>query len=222
MSKEKFYITTPIFYPNGVPHIGHAYTALACDTIARFNRLDGKEVFFLTGTDEHGQKMQQTAQDMGITALELATQNAQVFKDLWEALDVSYDEFIRTTEERHHIASRAIWKLMEENGDIYLDKYSGWYSVRQEAYFEEKETSIGDDKVRREPLGSPVEWVEEESYFFRLSAYGDRLIEYFDQNPDFIGPKTKENEVRSFIKSGLRDISISRTSFDWGVKVPGN
>ncbi len=222
MSKEKFYITTPIFYPNGVPHIGHAYTALACDTIARFNRLDGKDVFFLTGTDEHGQKMQQTAQDMSITALELATKNAQVFKGLWEALDISYDEFIRTTEKRHHEASRAIWKLMEANGDIYLDKYCGWYSVRQEAYFEEKETSVGDDKIRREPLGSPVEWVEEESYFFRLSAYGDKLIEFFDQNPDFIGPKSKENEVRSFIKSGLRDISISRTSFDWGVKVPGN
>jgi len=222
MKKQSFYITTPIFYPNGVPHIGHAYTALACDTIARFHRLDGRDVFFLTGTDEHGQKMQQTARNQGITPLELATKNAEVFNDLWKVLDISYDDFIRTTEPRHHDASKAMWKLMEDNGDIYLDTYSGWYSVRQEAFFEEKETIVGDDKVRREPLGSPVEWVQEQSYFFRLSAYGDKLLDYFAKNPDFVGPSTRKNEVLSFIKSGLRDISISRTSFDWGVKVPND
>lgn len=222
MSKEKFYITTPIFYPNGVPHIGHAYTALASDTIARFHRLDGKDVFFLTGTDEHGLKMQQTAEKEGITALELATRNANVFRDLWSALNISFDDFIRTTEPRHHRASEAIWKRMEEKGDIYLDTYAGWYSVRQEAFFDEKEITLGDDGIRREPLGSPVEWVEEESYFFRLSAYGDKLLAHFDAHPDFIMPPERRNEVASFVKSGLKDISISRTTFDWGVKVPGN
>ena len=222
MSKEKFYITTPIFYPNGVPHIGHAYTALACDTIARFHRLEGKDVFFLTGTDEHGLKMQQTAEKEGITALELATRNAEVFRELWSALNISFDDFIRTTEPRHHRSSEEIWKRMADSGDIYLDKYSGWYSVRQEGYYDEKETTLGDDGIRREPLGSPVEWVEEESYFFRLSTYGDKLLAYYEANPDFIAPAERKNEVSSFIKSGLKDISISRTTFDWGVKVPGD
>ncbi len=222
MSKDSFYITTPIFYPNGVPHIGHAYTALACDAIARFHRLDGRDVFFLTGTDEHGLKMQQTAEKEGVTTLELATRNAQVFDELWSALDISYDDFIRTTEPRHHASSQEIWKRMAANGDIYLDTYSGWYSVTQEAYFEEKETELGDDGIRREPLGSEVKWVDEESYFFRLSAFGDRLLAYFDEHPDFIAPPERKNEVVSFIKSGLRDISISRTNFDWGVKVPGD
>lgn len=222
MSKDSFYITTPIFYPNGVPHIGHAYTALACDAIARFYRLDGRDVFFLTGTDEHGLKMQQTAEKEGITTLELATRNAKVFDELWSALDISYDDFIRTTEPRHHSASQEIWKRMAANGDIYLDTYSGWYSITQEAYFEEKETVLGDDDIRREPLGSEVKWVDEESYFFRLSAFGDRLLAYFDAHPDFIAPPERKNEVVSFIKSGLRDISISRTNFDWGVKVPGD
>lgn len=220
MNKPSFYITTPIFYPNGVPHIGHAYTALASDVIARFHRLDGKDVFFLTGTDEHGQKMQQTAEREGIAPIELAARNSQVFRDLWDALDISYDDYIRTTEPRHHRASEAIWERMAANGDIYLDTYSGWYSVRQEGFFDEKETTLGEDGVRREPLGSPVEWVEEESYFFRLSAYGDKLLAYYDTHPDFIAPAERRNEVRSFVKSGLRDLSISRTTFDWGVKVP--
>ena len=219
---QKFYITTPIYYPNGVPHIGHAYTALACDTIARFERLDGKDVMFLTGTDEHGLKMQQTAEKEGLSPLELATRNSQVFRDLWGALNVSNDDFIRTTEPRHHEACAEIWRRMEANGDIYLDKYAGWYSVRQEAFFDEKETTVGDDGVRREPLGSPVEWVEEESYFFRLSAYGEKLMAHYDANPDFIAPPERRNEVMSFVKSGLRDLSISRATFDWGVPVPGN
>ncbi|RDE08624.1 methionine--tRNA ligase [Pelagibacterium lacus] len=222
MSRPTFYITTPIFYPNGVPHIGHAYTAIASDTIARFHRLDGKDVFFLTGTDEHGQKMQQTAEKEGIAPLELATRNSQVFKDLWAALDISYDDYIRTTEPRHHAASQAIWQQMLARGDIYKDTYSGWYSVRQEAFFDEKETTLGEDGVRREPLGSPVEWVEEESYFFRLSAYGERLIAHYEANPGFIMPAERRNEVMSFVKSGLRDLSISRTTFDWGIPVPGD
>lgn len=221
-NSEKFYITTPIFYPNGEPHIGHAYTAVATDMLARFNRLDGKDVFFLTGTDEHGQKMQQTAQKEGITPLELADRNSAVFREMVGVLNCSNDDFIRTTEKRHEIACQALWERMAKNGDIYLDKYDGWYSVRQEAFFDEGETELGDDGVRREPLGSPVEWVEEESYFFKLSAYEDKLLEHFEKYPDFIGPDSRRNEILSFVKGGLRDLSISRTTFDWGVPVPGN
>ncbi|CAG0905750.1 unnamed protein product [Darwinula stevensoni] len=219
---EKFYITTPIFYPNGVPHIGHAYTAIATDVIARFHRLDGKDVFFLSGTDEHGQKMQQTAAKEAISPIELADRNSAVFKQMLEVLNCSNDDFIRTTEERHRISVQHLWRRMEQNGDIYLDKYGGWYSVRQEAYFDEGETTVGDDGIRREPLGSPVEWVEEESYYFRLSAYGDKLLELYENNPEFVAPVERRNEVASFVKSGLRDLSISRTTFDWGIKVPGN
>ena len=219
---DRYYITTPIFYPNGVPHIGHAYTAIATDVLARFNRLDGKRVMFLTGTDEHGQKMQQTAQKEGIAPIELADRNSAVFRKMVAALNCSNDDFIRTTEERHKKACQEIWRRMEANGDIYLDTYGGWYSVRQEAYFDESETQVGEDGVRREPLGSPVEWVEEESYFFRLSAYGGKLLAHYENNPDFIGPAERRNEVVSFVKGGLRDLSVSRTTFDWGVPVPGN
>ncbi len=222
MTQDTFYITTPIFYPNGVPHIGHAYTAIATDVLARFQRLDGKEVMFLTGTDEHGQKMQQTAEKEGITPLELADKNSAVFRHMVESLNCSNDDFIRTTEERHRLACQEIWKRMEANGDIYLDTYGGWYSVRQEAFFAEDETTVDDEGVRREPLGSPVEWVEEESYYFRLSSYGERLLSHYEENADFIGPDTRRNEVLSFVKGGLRDLSISRTTFDWGVPVPGN
>lgn len=219
---EKFFITTPIFYPNGVPHIGHAYTAIATDVLARFQRLDGKETFMLTGTDEHGQKMQRTAEERGITPIELADENAAVFKRMVETFGCSHREFIRTTEERHKLACQALWQKMEANGDIYLDTYGGWYSVRQEAYFEEGETTVDDDGVRREPLGSEVEWVEEESYYFKLSAYGDKLLDYYEKHADFIAPSERRNEVLSFVKGGLRDLSISRTTFDWGVPVPGN
>lgn len=222
MPPNAFYITTPIFYPNGVPHIGHAYNMVATDTIARFHRLDGKDVFHLTGTDEHGLKMQQTAQRESISTQALADRNSQVFRDLTAALNCAPDDFIRTTEPRHHRSVQAMWARLEAAGDIYVDKYAGWYSVRQEAYFDEAETGLGEDGVRREPLGSPVEWVEEESYFFRLSAYGDKLLAYYEANPDFIGPQERRNEVVSFVKSGLRDLSISRTTFDWGVKVPNN
>ncbi|WP_457936958.1 methionine--tRNA ligase [Mesorhizobium sp. 10J20-29] len=222
MSREKFYLTTPIFYPNGKPHIGHAYNVIACDALARFHRLDGKDVFFVSGTDEHGLKMQQTAEAEGVTPLELADRNSAIFRSMLEAVGASNDVFIRTTEKRHHAACQALWERMAASGDIYLDRYSGWYSVRQEAYFDEGETTLGEDGVRREPLGSPVEWNEEESYFFRLSAYQDRLLELYEKQPDFIGPQERRNEILSFVKSGLKDLSISRTTFKWGVPVPGN
>ncbi len=222
MQAPKFYITTPIFYPNGVPHIGHAYTAIATDVLARFQRLDGKDVFFLTGTDEHGQKMQQTAEKEGITPIELADRNSAVFRRMVETLGCSNDDFIRTTEQRHRISVQELWRRMDANGDIYLGKYGGWYSVRQEAYFDESETALGEDGVRREPLGSPVEWVEEESYYFRLSAYQDRLLAHYEAHPDFVGPDERRNEVASFVKGGLKDLSVSRTTFDWGVPVPGH
>lgn len=222
MTDDKFFITTPIFYPNGKPHIGHAYTVIATDALARFQRLDGKQVFFLSGTDEHGLKMQQTAEKEGVTPLDLADRNSAVFRSMVEAVGGSNDQFIRTTEERHKRACQALWERMAANGDIYLGKYGGWYSVRQEAYFDESETTVGDDGVRREPLGSPVEWTEEESYFFRLSAYQDRLIELYETNPGFVAPAERRNEVMSFVKSGLKDLSVSRSTFDWGVPVPGD
>ncbi|RTM08921.1 MAG: methionine--tRNA ligase [Bradyrhizobiaceae bacterium] len=217
-----FYITTAIAYPNGSPHIGHAYEAIATDVLARFARLDGKDVFFLTGTDEHGQKMVQTAAGEGMSAAALATRNAGRFKEMDERLNVSFDRFIRTTEEQHHRSSQEIWRRMEANGDIYADTYAGWYSVRDEAYYAEDETRLNDDGVRLGPQGTPVDWVEEKSYFFRLSQYQDKLLKQYADHPDFIGPDSRKNEVVSFVKGGLRDLSISRTTFDWGVKVPGD
>jgi methionyl-tRNA synthetase len=221
-AKNSFYITTAIAYPNGVPHIGHAYEAIATDALARFQRLDGKDVFFLTGTDEHGLKMIQTAEAEGLKPMEVATRNAQRFKEMDQRLNISFDRFIRTTEDQHHRSSQEIWKRMADNGDIYLDSYAGWYSVRDEAYYAEDETTLGEDNVRRGPQGTPVEWVEEKSYFFRLSAYQDRLLALYETHPEFIGPDSRKNEVVSFVKSGLRDLSVSRTTFDWGVKVPGD
>jgi methionyl-tRNA synthetase len=217
---KSFYITTAIAYPNGVPHIGHAYEAIATDALARFQRLDGKDVFFLTGTDEHGLKMVQTAELEKLPTMEVATRNAQRFKEMDERLNVSFDRFIRTTEEQHHRSSQEIWKRMADNGDIYLDSYAGWYSVRDEAYYAEDETVVGEDNVRRGPQGSPVEWVEEKSYFFKLSSYQSKLLDLYERQPNFIGPDSRKNEVISFVKSGLRDLSISRTTFDWGVRVP--
>ena len=220
--RPSFYITTPIFYPNGVPHIVHAYTALATDAIARFERLDGKGVFLLTGTDEHGLKMKQTAIAEGLTPQELADRNSQRFREMMTELNIAHDDFIRTTEPRHHRACEAIWRRMDAAGDIYLGKYSGWYSVRQEAYFDEKETTVDAEGVRREPLGSPVEWTEEETYFFRLSAYQEKLLAYYEKHPDFVLPPERRNEVASFVKGGLEDLSISRTTLDWGIRVPGS
>ena len=218
---EPFYITTAISYPNGRPHIGHAYELIASDAIARFKRLDGFDVFFLTGTDEHGQKMLQTAAKEGIGVKDLADRNAAVFRDMTKALNASNDDFIRTTEERHFKACEAIWKRMEAAGDIYLAKYSGWYSVRDEAYYAENETNVGSDNVRRGPTGTPVEWVEEESYFFKLSRFQEPLLKLYEEHPNFIGPDERRNEIISFVKSGLKDLSVSRTTFDWGIPVPG-
>jgi methionyl-tRNA synthetase len=222
MSRETFYITTAISYPNGSPHIGHAYELIATDAIARFNRHDGKDVLFLSGTDEHGIKMLQTARKEGISPRELADRNAKLFRDMGHLLNASYDDFIRTTEERHYKASQAIWQKMVEAGDIYKGGYAGWYSVRDEAYYQEEETELRPDNVRYGPQGTPVEWLEEESYFFRLSAYQDRLLKLYADNPGFIGPDERRNEVVSFVKSGLKDLSVSRTTFDWGIPVPGD
>ena len=219
---RKFYITTPIFYPNGVPHIGHAYTSIATDAIARFERLDGADVLHLTGTDEHGLKMKQTATKENVTPQQLADRNSAVFQSMEDVLQCAYDDFIRTTELRHHEACAQLWQRMEANGDIYLATYKGWYSVRQEAYFEEAETAVGTDGVRREPLGSPVDWTEEETYFFKLSAYQDKLLAHYKSNPDFILPTERRNEIVSFVEGGLKDLAISRGSLDWGIKVPGN
>jgi methionyl-tRNA synthetase len=219
---NSYYITTAIAYPNGVPHIGHAYEAIATDALARFARLDGKDVFFLTGTDEHGLKMIQTAQSEGMTPFDLATRNAGLFKEMDQRLNISFDRFIRTSEPAHHHSVQVIWNRMQQAGDIYVDNYSGWYSVRDEAYYAEEETVVGEDNVRRGPQGTPVDWVEEKSYFFKLSAYQDRLLALYNDQPDFIGPDSRRNEVVSFVKGGLRDLSISRTTFDWGVKVPND
>jgi methionyl-tRNA synthetase len=220
--KPRFYVTTAIAYPNGPPHIGHAYEAIATDAIARFMRLEGYDVLFLTGTDEHGMKMLQTATKEKLAPGELLERNVPRFKAMVERLDCSNDEFIRTTEERHHRASIGIWQRMEAAGDIYLDKYSGWYSVRDEAYYDADETRLNEDGERVGPQGTPVEWVEEESYFFRLSAYQERLLDLYARHPDYVLPKERLNEVVSFVRGGLQDLSISRTTFDWGIKVPGN
>jgi methionyl-tRNA synthetase len=220
--KPRYYVTTAISYPNAPPHIGHAYEVIATDAIARFKRLDGYDVFFLTGTDEHGSKIQQTATREGITARELVNRNVKQFRAMVERMNSSNDDFIRTTEERHHRSSQAIWERMQKNGDIYLDKYAGWYSVRDEAYYDESELKEGADGRKLSPQGTPVEWVEEESYFFRLSAYQDRLLDFYESHPEFIGPDTRANEVKSFVRGGLQDLSISRTTFDWGIPVPGD
>ena len=221
--KPRYYLTTAIAYPNGPPHIGHAYEAIATDAIARFMRLDGYDVFFLTGTDEHGMKMQQTAAKEGITPAELVARNVPRFQAMVERMGCSNDDFIRTTEERHHRSSQAIWQRMAANGDIYLSKYAGWYSVRDEAYYAADETHLNEHQVRiATKTGTPVEWVEEESYFFRLSAYQDKLLDLYQRVPDFVLPKERLNEVASFVSGGLKDLSLSRTTFSWGVPVPGD
>jgi methionyl-tRNA synthetase len=219
--KPRYYITTAISYPNGLPHIGHAYEVIATDVIARFMRLDGYDVFFLTGTDEHGMKIQQTAKKEGLTPQQLLERNVPRFRAMVERMNCSNDDFIRTTEPRHYAASIAIWERMKANGDIYLSKYAGWYSVRDEAYYAESETRLDDKGTRIGPNGTPVEWVEEESYFFKLSAYQDKLLKLFE-TPDYVLPKERLNEVASFVRGGLQDLSVSRTTFDWGVPVPGD
>lgn len=220
--KQKFYITTAISYPNGAPHIGHAYEVVASDAIARFKRIDGYDVFFMTGTDEHGLKIQQTADRSGTTPKAFVDEMAAKFKAMADRLDCSYDRFIRTTDADHLPSTQELWRLMQEKGDIYLSKYSGWYSVRDEAYYDESELTKQPDGSWRAPTGTPVEWIEEESYFFRLSAYQDRLLAHYQANPDFISPETRRNEITSFVRSGLQDLSISRTTFNWGLPVPGD
>ncbi len=220
--KPRFYITTAISYPNGPPHMGHAYEVIATDAIARFMRLDGYDVLFLTGVDEHGIKMLQTAGRAGITPRELTDRNVPLFRAMVERLNCSNDDFIRTTEERHYRASQAIWERMQAAGDIYLSKYTGWYSVRDEAYYDEDETRLDDKGTRVGPQGTPVEWVEEKTYFFKLSAYQDKLLALYRDVPDFVLPRERMNEVASFVRGGLKDLSISRTTFTWGVPVPGD
>jgi len=218
---QTYYITTPIYYVNDRPHIGHAYTTLACDAMARFKRLDGYNVHFLTGTDEHGQKVQKSAQDAGMDPQTFTDRVSQNFRDLARIMNFSNDDFIRTTEERHLRACQAIWQAIRANGDIYLDKYAGWYSVRDEAFYDEKELKeVGGRRIA--PSGAECEWVEEPSYFFRLSAWQDRLLAFYDAHPDFILPPSRRNEVVSFVRQGLHDLSVSRTTFAWGIPVPGD
>jgi methionyl-tRNA synthetase len=219
---DKFYITTAISYPNGPPHIGHAYEVIATDAIARFKRLDGHDVYFVTGTDEHGQKIQQTAARNGMTPRAFVDQMAPKFREMAERLSCSFDRFIRTTDPDHLPSTQELWRRMERRGDIYLSSYAGWYSVRDEAYYDESELRKATDGSWLAPTGTPVEWVEEESYFFRLSAYQDRLLEHYAAHPEFIGPDTRRNEIVSFVRGGLQDLSISRTTFDWGLPVPDN
>ena len=219
---EPFYVTTAIHYPNGKPHIGHAYEAIAADVIARFQRMMGREVRFQTGTDEHGLKIAQKAREMGMTPRALCDEMSSHFRVLFDKLDVSYDRFIRTTEPAHYRASQALWQAMERNGDLYLDRYEGWYSVRDEAFYDESELIAGEGAAKLSPQGTPVEWTVEESWFFRLSAYADRLLAHYQDNAEFLRPESRRNEVLRFVEGGLRDLSISRSSFDWGVPVPGS
>ncbi|MGO4296768.1 methionine--tRNA ligase [Glutamicibacter sp. MCAF14] len=221
--QKPFYITTAISYPNGTPHIGHAYEVVATDVMARFKRLDGFDVFFLTGTDEHGQKMMQTAENLGVTPAQLAQRNSDAFQAMNDELGTSYDRFIRTTDADHHAAAQELWRRMEANDDIYLDKYAGWYSVRDEAFYTEDQTEVREDGIRYAvETDTEVTWTEEESYFFRLSKYQDKLLEYYRNNPEFGAPRSRFNEVVRFVEGGLMDLSISRTTFDWGIPVPGN
>jgi methionyl-tRNA synthetase len=221
MTQTPYLITTAIPYANGAPHIGHAYERIATDVMARFQRLEGREVLFVTGMDEHGQKMQQTAARENLTPQGLADRTAQQFEAMGEMLNARADDIVRTTSERHKAAVTAIWKRMEEKGDIYLSKYSGWYSVRDEAYYNEDETEERDGRRFSIKTSTLVEWVEEESYFFKLSAYAQPLLDHYKKNPDFIVPEQYRNEIVSFVERELRDLSVSRTTFDWGIPVPG-
>lgn len=217
---KRFYITTPIYYVNGAPHIGHAYTSIAADVMARFKRLDGYDVFFLTGTDEHGQKVEKAARDAGLDPQAFTNQVSADFKDMADAMGVTYDDYIRTTEERHKVSTSELWKRIAAAGDIYLGHYEGWYAVRDEAFYDETELTTRPDGTKIAPSGAPVEWVREPSYFFRLSAWQDRLLKFYEENPDFIAPTSRRNEVMSFVRGGLHDLSVSRTTFNWGIPVP--
>ncbi|HXA25367.1 MAG TPA: methionine--tRNA ligase [Acetobacteraceae bacterium] len=218
---KRYYITTPIYYVNGEPHIGHAYTSIAADVMARWKRLDGFDVFFLTGTDEHGQKVEQAAQEVGIDPQTYVDRMSSIFKDVARVVGLSNDDWIRTTEERHKRSCAELWRRIDAAGDIYLGHYEGWYAVRDEAFYDEEELTTRPDGSKVAPSGAPVAWVREPSYFFRLSAWQDRLLKFYEENPDFIAPASSRNEVVSFVRGGLRDLSISRTTFSWGIPVPG-
>ena len=217
---EPYLITTAISYPNGPPHIGHAYEAIAGDAIARFQRSRGRDVRFVGGTDEHGLKMVQTARAQGQETIDLADEMSGYFRKMVDLFGLSYDAFVRTTEPRHHRASIALWKAMKDAGDLYLDRYEGWYSVRDEAFYDESELTPGEGSEKLSPQGTPVEWTAEETWFFRLSKYQEPLLKLYRDNPEFIRPESRRNEVLRFVEAGLKDLSVSRTSFDWGVPVP--
>ncbi|MEZ5829960.1 MAG: methionine--tRNA ligase [Dongiaceae bacterium] len=217
---ERYYVTTPIYYVNDAPHIGHAYTTLACDALARFMRLDGRSVHFLTGTDEHGQKVAKSAEAAGMSPKDFTDKVSQNFRDLAKAMNFSNDDFIRTTEERHIKSCQELWRRLKERGEIYLGSYAGWYAVRDEAYYGEDELTTSPSGKKIAPSGAEVEWVEEPSYFFKLSQWGDKLLKFYEENPLFLAPDSRRNEVISFVKSGLRNLSVSRTTFNWGVPVP--
>ncbi|MEK7680296.1 MAG: methionine--tRNA ligase, partial [Deltaproteobacteria bacterium] len=218
MTEKTFYITTPIYYVNDLPHIGHAYTTVAADALARFKRLEGFNVFFLTGADEHGQKVEKAAKAAGKSPKEFVDSIVARFQELWKTLDISNDGFIRTTEERHIKAATHLWEAVAKNGDIYLGEYEDWYCTPCETFLTETQLIGG----KCPDCNRPVERLKEESYFFRLSKYGDELLKHIEENPDFIQPETKKNEITSFIKQGLRDLSVSRTTFSWGIPVPGD
>ena len=220
--KNNFYITTPIYYPSAKPHMGHAYSSIIADFFARFKRLQGLNVFFLTGTDEHGQKIERAAKENNKTPLIFCNEISKTFLDLTKTLNLSNNDFIRTTEERHKKSARNIWNILEKKGEIYLSKYSGWYSVSDEAFYNDDELEDIDGKKQSKLSGSKVEWVEEESYFFKLSKWQEPLLNFYKENPDFILPKARKNEVISFVKGGLKDLSVSRKSFKWGIQVPSN
>jgi methionyl-tRNA synthetase len=220
--KQKYYITTPIYYVNGAPHLGHAYTSTAADVLARFKRLDGAEVFFLTGTDEYGQKVESAARAAGIDPQSFTDRVAADFIDMARRMNISNDDFIRTTEPRHKLACQALWLRLVESGAIYLGKYEGWYAVRDEAFYDEEELVTAADGTRKAPTGAPVEWVIEPTYFFKLSVFQEPLLAFYEENPGFIAPAAKRNEILSFVRGGLHDLSVSRTSFTWGVPVPGD
>lgn len=219
---NRYYITTAISYPNGQPHIGHAYEAIATDWLARFARLDGREVFFMTGTDEHGLKIAQAARKAGVEPKIFVDNMSQYFKEMDKKLDISFDRFIRTTDDDHKACVQLLWQRMEAAGDIYLDRYEGWYSVRDEAYYDDEDIVTADDGTKLAPTGTAVEWTVEESWFFRLSRYQQPLLDLYARQPDFVRPVSRLNEMRAFVERGLKDLSISRTSFDWGIPVPGS
>ena len=219
---KNYYITTPIYYPSAKPHMGHAYSSIIADFFARFKKIDGFKVYFLTGTDEHGLKIQRAAEKKDMDPLKFCDEISQTFRDLSKKLNLTNTDFIRTTEKRHKLSVQNLWNLLEKNNEIYLSKYSGWYSVSDEAFYNEDEIEEVDGKKIAKSSKSPVEWIEEESFFFRLSKWEKPLLEYYQANPDFISPESRKNEVISFVKSGLKDLSISRKSFSWGIPVPNN